>query len=148
MMQKNFLEIAKSIGSNAVVAVGTEPKSFTMQIAQRILGKGNSDASFLRFLPALIITNAHPGKLTKDSVRLVVPLRDAEDRFGGWSQFFVLLASYVRGESDEFVKRFEAKGSFIETANKVVSLKPGIFGLGINLNELVDRFNKRLTAKT
>jgi hypothetical protein len=131
-----------------LIAVGTDPSSFTTQVARKYLGEGNSDNSFLGILPALIITNAHPEKLTKDSVRLVVPLRDAESRFGGWAQFFTLLSSYVRGESDDFVKRFEAKENLVDAANKVVSLKPGMFGISLNVNELIDRWNKRRVAKT
>lgn len=143
MMQQNFVEIARSIGSNAVIAVGTDPKAFTTQVARKYLGEGNSDNSFVRILPALIITNAHPEKLTKDSVRLVVPLRDAESRFGGWAQFFALLSSYVRGESDDFVRRFEAKENLVDAANKVVTLRPGMFGIPLNVNELIDRWSKR-----
>ena len=143
MIQQNFIEIAHSIGSNAAIAIGTDPKSFTTQVARRYLGAGNSDSSFTRILPALIITNAHPEKLTNDSVRLVIPLRDAETRFGGWVQFFALLSSYVRGENDDFVKRFEAKENLVDAANKVVNLKPGMFGISLNINELVDRWNKR-----
>lgn len=78
----------------------------------------------------------------------MVPLRDAEARFGGWTQFFHLLSSYVRGESDEFVNRFEAKESLVDAANKLVSLKPGMFGISLNVNELVDRWNKRRVAKS
>lgn len=148
MLQQNFVEIARSIGSNAVIAIGTDPNSFTTQVARKYLGKGNSDNSFIQILPALIITNAHPEKLTRDSVRLVVPLRDAKSRFGGWAQFFALLSSYVRGESDDFVKRFDAKENLIDAANKVVNLKPGMFGISLNVNELIERWNKRRVAKT
>jgi len=143
MMQQNFIKIAHSIGSNAVIAVGTNPESFTTQVARKYLGEGNTDNSIISILPALIITNAHPEKLTKDSVRLVVPLRDAESRFGDWAQFFALLSTYVRGESDDFVKRFAAKENLVDAANKVVSLKPGMFGISLNVNELIDRWNKR-----
>jgi len=147
MIQQNFVEIARSIGSNAVIAVGTNPKAFTTQVARKYLGQGNSDNSFIRILPALIITNAHPENLTKESVRLVVPLREAESRFGGWTQFFSLLSSFVRGESDEFVKRFEAKEDLVDAANKVVELKPGMFGISLNVNELIDRWSKWRAAK-
>lgn len=145
-VQQNFTKIARDIGSHAVIAIGTDPKSFTTQVARKYLGEGNSDNTFIRILPALIITNAHPDKLTKDSVRLVIPLRDAEARFGGWVQFFALLSSYVRGESDEFVKRFEAKENLVDAANKIMNLKPGMFGVSLNVNELIDRWNKRRTA--
>lgn len=143
MMQQNFMEIARSIGNNAVIAIGTDAREFTTQVARKYLGEDNSDGSFFGMLPALIITNAHPDKLTNDSVRLVVPLRDAESRFGGWAQFFALLSSFVRGESNDFVKRFEAKESLVDVANKIVNLKPGMFGMSVNINELVDRWSKR-----
>ncbi len=78
MIQENFITIAQNIGSNAVIAVGTDPKAFTTQVARKYLGAGNSDNSFVKILPAMLITNAHPDQLTKESVRLIVPLRDAE----------------------------------------------------------------------
>ncbi len=143
MMQQNFVQIARDIGSNAVIAFGTEPTSFTTQVAVKYLGKGNSDNSFLDILPALIITDAHPENLTKESMRLVVPLKDAESRFGGWPQFFTLLASFARRESNEFVKRFEAKENLVDAANQVLSLRPGMFGISLNVNALIDRWNRK-----
>jgi hypothetical protein len=137
------MAIAKSIGSNAVVAVGTDPRAFTTQVARQYLGRGNSDASFTSALPALLITNTHPEKLTKDSVRLIVPLRDAENRFGGWQQFFDLLSSFVKGESKEFLEKFEKKENLFDAANKIVNLKPGMFGISLNVNELYDRWRKK-----
>ena len=138
------MAIAKSIGSNAVIAVGTDPKAFTTQVAHQYLGEGTTDGSFARALPALLITNAHPAKLTKDSVRLVVPLRDAENRFGGWQQFFDLLSSFVRGESKEFLEKFEKRENLLDAANKIVNLKPGMFGVSLNINELYDRWRKKV----
>ena len=93
-------------------------------------------------LPALLITSDHPDLLRKESMRLVVPLRDAEARFGGWQQFFTLLAQFVRGESNEFVRRFDEKENLLDAANKVVSLKLGAFGISLNVNELIDRWSK------
>jgi hypothetical protein len=143
MIQQNFMAIAKSIGSNAVIAVGTDPKAFTTQVERQYLGRGNTDASFAQTLPALLITNAHPEKLTKKSVRLIVPLRDAESRFGGWQQFFDLLASFVRGESGEFLEKFEKKENLLDAANKIINLRPGMFGVSLNINELYDRLRKK-----
>jgi hypothetical protein len=148
IIQSNFGSLAKSIGSNAVIAVGTDAMNFTTQVARKYLGEGNSDASFIQALPALLITNAHPDKLTKESVRLVVPLRDAAKRFGDWSQFFNLLTAFARGESKDFLDKFEAKEEdATDVGNKILHLKPNLFGLGINVNELVERYNKRRKAK-
>lgn len=147
IVERNFLEIARSIGNHAVVAVGTDKAGFTTSVAQKYLGKGNSDVSFLNALPAFIITDDHPSRLRKESLRLVVPLRDAEARFGGWQQFFALLGSFARGESDEFVRRFEQHEDLLDAANKIVMLKPGAFGFGINLNELLDRWRQSVKKR-
>jgi len=142
MVQQNFMEIARSIGNHAIIAVGTDKKQFTTAVAEKYLGSGNSDRSFVAMLPALLITSDHPDLLRKESMRLVVPLRDAEARFGGWQQFFTLLAQFVRGESNEFVRRFDEKENLLDAANKVVSLKLGAFGISLNVNELIDRWSK------
>ncbi len=147
MVERNFMEIAREIGSHAVIASGTDKKGFTTSIARKYLGEGNSDASFLKMLPALLITNDHPDKLRNDSLRLIVPLRDAESRFGGWHHFFALLSSFARGESDEFVKKFEQKENLLDAANKVINLKPGFFGISLNINELVERWQKSKAAR-
>lgn len=141
-MQENFINIARSIGKNAAIAVGTDPESFTTSVAKKYLGGGNSDAGFVGMLPALLITDSHPDRLSADSMRLVVPLKDAESRFGGWTQFFRSLSQFVRRESDDFIERFEKKEDFIGIANNVVSLKPGMFGVGININELISLWRK------
>jgi hypothetical protein len=147
MVQRNFFEIAESIGDHAVIAVGTNQQKFTTSVAQHYLGKDNSDPDFVRVLPALLITNDHPDQLNKDSLRLIVPLREAESRFEDWHQFFRALTAFVRGENDEFVRRFEAKESLVEAANAVVNLRPGMFGIGININELVARWQKSREAR-
>jgi hypothetical protein len=48
-----------------------------------------------------------------------------------------LLSDFVQLKSDEFVKRFNQKEDAFDTANKIVSLQPGAFGISLNVNELV-----------
>ena len=142
MLEKNFLDISRSIGNHALIAVGTDKRGFSTSVAKRYLGKGNSDQSFLSLLPALLITDSHPDKIHEQSMRLVVPLKDAEQRFGSWQQFFDSLTSFARGENIAFVQRFETKENLLDAANKVINLKPGMFGFSLNINELIDRWIK------
>lgn len=58
MMEDNFKAIAKSIGSNAVIAMGTDPKTFTSQVADQYLGEDKNGLSLEQVVPALLITNA------------------------------------------------------------------------------------------
>lgn len=140
VIQSNFVQIAREIGDNAVVAMGTDSKAFTASVARKYLGDGNSDGSFTKILPALLITNDHPDDLKVDSLRLIVPLQHAENHFGNWHQFFESLAQFVRGDNDDFAKRFEDTGDLLDASNKVVMLQPNFFGLGLNINELLDRW--------
>ncbi|MEA3035185.1 MAG: hypothetical protein QOH04_944 [Sphingomonadales bacterium] len=148
MIERNFMEIARSIGNHAVIALGTHATEFTTSVARKYLGEDNSDNSFRALLPALLITNDHPDRLKKESMRLVVPLRDAESRFGDWSQFFSTLAAFVRGENDEFLRRFDEKENFIDAANKIVNVKPGAFGISLNVNELVTRWRRKSAGRS
>jgi hypothetical protein len=51
-------------------------------------------------------------------------------------------------ESKDFLDKFEAKEEdATDVGNKILHLKPNLFGLGINVNELVERYNKRRKAK-
>lgn len=141
-IQKNFFEIAREIGTNAVVAMGTDRKAFTTSVARKYLGDGNSDSSFTALLPALLITNDHPENLKENSLRLVVPLKHAEANFGNWHSFFDSLAQFVRGENDVFARKFEDKADLIDAANRVVMLQPNFFGFGVNVNALLKMWKK------
>jgi hypothetical protein len=143
VIDQNFSRIAKSIGSHAVIAKGTEPAEWTREVAEEYLGPNHDQ--YFHLLPALLITDAHPSQVTEKSLRLLIPLRDVEERFGGWNQFFTLLGGFVQGKSDEFVKKFEAR-DLVETVNKIVQVKPAMFGIGLNINELFALWRRRRNA--
>jgi len=137
LIEKNFSALAKQIGPNSVIAKGFEPKVWSDQVCSKYLGKNTK--TMIDILPALLLTDSHPDRLTEKSLRLLVPLRDAEKRFGGANVFFSALAEFAKSRSPEFVARFEDKGSLKGKAWSVLELKPNIFGFGINLKELAAR---------
>jgi hypothetical protein len=70
-----------------------------------------------------------------------------QERFGDWREFFEQLARFARGESDEFLLRFQQKVDIVEAANNLIEVKPGAFGTSINCNELLARLRKSKVAK-
>lgn len=146
MMDQNFGAIAKSIGDKAVIAKGLSSAEWTSEIARVYLGAEHE--KLFKTLPALLLTDSHPSKLTPASLRLIVPLRDVEERIGGWPRFFELLSSFARGESEEFLTRFKAKDDKFDALNRVIDLKPNVFGVGINLNAFIEEFRKRKQEST
>ena len=121
-------------------------QQFTTSVARKYLREGNSDRTFQDILPALLIMNDHPEQLRKESLPLIVPLRDAEARLAVAAVLYGVVPLCAR-ESDEFVRRFDQKENLLEAANKVVGMKPGAFGFSLNMNELVDRWLKSRAAR-
>ncbi len=136
-IENNFMELAKRIGPNAVIAKGFEPEAWSSQICDRYLGR-NVETLYDVF-PALLITDSHPENLTEKSMRLLVPLRDAQKRFGGTAAFFEALSDFARTRNPEFLQKFETKESLGSKAWSVIELKPNFFGFGLNLKELFAR---------
>lgn len=136
-IENNFMELAKRIGPNAVIAKGFEPEMWSSQVCDRYLGK-NVETLYDVF-PALLLTDSHPDRLTEKSMRLLVPLRDAQKRFGGTAAFFEALSDFARTKNVSFLQRFEDKESLASKAWSVLELKPNVFGFGVNLKELFAR---------
>lgn len=145
IIEQNFSSIARSIGKHAVIAKGLNPMEWYGEVAEKYLGKDHAD--YFQLLPALLVTDAHPDRVSEGSLRLLIPLRDVEARFGGWNQFFALLTDFVQLKSDEFVNRFHKKEDAFDVANKIVSVKPGAFGISVNMNELLSWWRKCVQQK-
>lgn len=141
VMEDNFATVARSIGKSGVLAMGLNPQEWYGEVAEKYLSKDHNELFGL--LPAVLITDCHPEKITEKTMRLLVPLRDVETRFGGWPQFFALLSDFVQLKSDAFIKKFQSKEDFLDVANKVVGLKPGMFGVSVNINELITWWRKK-----
>jgi len=136
-IEDNFMELAKQIGPTAVIAKGFEPEVWSSQVCDRYLGK--STETLYDVFPALLLTDSHPDRLSETSMSLLVPLRDAQKRFGGAAAFFDALSEFARTRNPSFLARFEEKPTIEGKVWSVLELKPNFFGFGINLKELVAR---------
>jgi hypothetical protein len=141
MIEQNFSAIAKSVGTHAVIAKGLNPVEWYGEIAEKYFGKDHEQ--YFHLLPALLVTDTHPDSFSEKSLRLIVPLRDVEARFGGWNQFFALLSDFVQLKSDAFLRKFQAKEGAFDVADKIIKISPGAFGVSVNINELVSQWRKR-----
>ncbi len=136
-IEQNFVEIARRIGPNAVIAKGFEENVWSDELARKYLGKNYQEVFGL--LPALLITDSHPYRLTDDSLRLLIPLKEAEARFGDLDAFFRALTEFATNRDPGFLELFVEEKDYLAEANRIFDVKPNICGIGINLNALVDR---------
>ncbi|GKT11644.1 MAG: hypothetical protein ISEC1_P0611 [Thiomicrorhabdus sp.] len=135
LIEKNFSNIARKIGSNAIIAKGLDQEQWTNEVAEKYFGE--NAGQLFQALPALLLTSDHPENISKESYKLIVPLRDVESRFGDWDVFFKSLTKLAQGDDTEFLERFEDVEDLIDKGNSVIELKPNFFGIGINLNALI-----------
>src|SRR5690606_24208970 len=132
-LEDNFMELAKRIGPTAVIAKGFEPEMWSSEVCDQYLGK--SVDTLYNVFPALLLTDSHPNRLSEKSLRLLVPMRDAEERFGGASAFFEALSEFARTRDPSFLARFNDRPTLGAQAWSVLELKPNFFGFGVNVKE-------------
>ena len=141
IISKNFKTIARDIGHQAVIAKGFEEPFWSAEIFEKYLGKKYT--ALFRFLPALLITDSHPERLKPESMRLLIPLQGVEKRFGTFDHFFSSLIRFVKHKDTEFLDRFKDGTNMSHEALEIVELRPNFFGVGINLNRLIEIFMNR-----
>lgn len=136
IVHRNFDRIAKEIGPQAII-VGALEASFHDEVVSRYLGKNAKEMKNL--LPALLITDSHPDKLTSDSLRLLIPMEKVYDRYKVIDRFLSELAAFVRGESDALLKHIEGSPGIAAVANDIVKVNiPVVPGcVWVNLNNAV-----------
>jgi hypothetical protein len=133
-IERNFPDVARGLGDHGVIARGFD-EFFSDEVCQRYLGR--SIQTMWDMLPAILVTDAHPERTTEKSMRLLIPIREAEKRFGDLDFFFRGLAQFCRSGSTEFIEKLERKDDWFEQADKIVKLSPGFMGVSVNLNEFV-----------
>jgi hypothetical protein len=141
-LQRNFLNIARQIGKNAVIAQGLDENLWSKELMTKYFGVGAMD--FFHLLPAILVTDAHPDDLTADSLRIVVPLRAAKQKYGDLPSFFRAMIMFARRENPDFIKAISENrntlADVVGKANEILLLEPNVAGVGVNLNAAVKRW--------
>jgi hypothetical protein len=141
VVHKNFDNIAREIGPHAVIVEGLR-EEFQGEVVRQYLGK-NSD-ELRHTLPALLITDSHPGALAEKSLRILIPLGDVHQHYQVTEPFLSDLAAFVRGDSDALLRRLEEGVSPIEAVGEIVRINipvvPGF--VAVNLNNAVKQLRK------
>jgi hypothetical protein len=88
----------------------------------------------------LIILGAHPNQLTMDDFVLAIPMRGIKSNYERVEDFLTELCEFTKGNNPGFAEKFDEiddklKHSALELL-EYVELKPGIFGLSLNLNAI------------
>lgn len=134
VVHKNFDNIAREIGSNAII-VGALTDVFHQEVVQKYLGVHYKELK--NELPALLITDTHPEQLNSKSMRVLIPLRKAHEIYPIIDNFLSDLAAFARGESDDLLNQLEKGLNLSGIAGDIVEFSfpivPSV--LSVNLNK-------------
>jgi hypothetical protein len=135
-LMQNFDDLARRIESHGGAMVRCLDETPLMDLCERYLGVSLYELS--NVLPALLITDARPDQVQESSLRLVVPLKKVEELYGSFDEFLMELVNFVRNRDSAFLRRFEDKPIGFWDAVHAIDLKPNMFGIGININHIID----------
>jgi hypothetical protein len=140
VVERHFRDIARNLGDHGVIAQGLN-EFFSDEVCRTYLGR--SIETLWDLLPAVLVTDAHPERLTDKSMRIVIPLSKAKEKFGNLDTFFRGLSEFCRNRSETFLARLEQKDDWFDHVEKVVELKPEFMGISVNINEFLRRVFRR-----
>jgi hypothetical protein len=135
MIEKNFDNIAREIGDDAIIAQGLNEKRWLDEVGPKYLGQ--DWLLYTSLLPALLITDSHPDDVTEDSERIFIPLVEVSKQFLTWTAFFQMLVKYVRHEPNDLAARLQKGADAFDVLNGIFKINPGFLGISIDFNALV-----------
>lgn len=131
IIHKNFDNIASNIGGHAVI-VGGLKKEFHDQVAQKYFDRSVYDLQ--PQLPAILITDSHPDEVTKDSLRILIPLRTAHEQYKIVDDFLSDLAAFARKDNDNLLRRLEAGPKVAEAASDIIDFEVPVIPGFVSMN--------------
>ena len=140
LIDRNFDEIARRIGPHGGAIVTGLRKSGLRMFSQRT--SWIHVAGVRTLAPLILITDSHPSEISENSAVVVAPMAHICDKFETPDYFFEQLCGFAETRNTGFLDRFERRKSWYEVANEVLELKPGAFGIGVNINRLLELLTK------
>jgi hypothetical protein len=141
-VEKNFAKIAQNIGPKGAIIMGHEgvdlggelmmTEHMPSGLSQLLMGQGIAEGG------GVLILGAHPTELKEDDLVLYAPLEALQTRFGGLPTFFEALCQFSKTRDPSFLKKFQSKETKLDVFLKLFDLKPGMFGIGVNINKFIE----------
>lgn len=133
---RHFPEIAKNIGKDGLITGGYGPE-FSAEVVGTYLGKDIKEPAFQALLPALLLADARPNEITEHTLRLLIPLKRAAEKYGDLETFLRILAAFIRKPNKQFLRRFEERSNWFRIIGQIVEIKPKFMGISINVVEFI-----------
>ena len=157
-LSDDFFTIASSINKEDYIIDSLDRNTFINSIHDALQSNHDLYEAFERFYDALggglLITKPRlqDFRANKGEVFMFIPYCVIDEAYISKIDFLKDLIDFVRGDSEDLPKAIKALSSPISSArlnplvrlllklNKYLELKPNCFGIGLNLNTIIDGF--------
>lgn len=140
-LKGSFEAIAENIGSDAVIARGFQERIWSSELLDKYFG--NLGSEMHSYLPAVLVTTDHPEQLSDWSLRVLIPLKLAEEKFGDMPAFFRTLVNFSRRQDSLLLDTLKERNPKAKALNRIIKAKPGLLGINIDLNAFADMLFER-----
>ena len=159
-----FDRIAGTIGKQGVLVLlhqhlnSSELRQDSLEdLGYCLFSRGDAHDHFLHAgMPFLIISRKPLVKNAKTGEAIAINLVQCKSESELANVFDIIIAGIREDDWNSIVDRFplqsraqepDSWGGWADTVNRMLELKPNIFGLGVNLNGVIDKAGEALTKK-
>ena len=134
--KENFLAIASNLDENtALIGYNTRLENDLQNVLKE--NKNRKFAKALRFLekkrPGLLIINAHPLEIQKDTTIIYAPFKNLEKIYSSTDSLIKDLISFSKGENTNFISNISKHKFIHKKLSASIGLSLGIIAININI---------------
>jgi hypothetical protein len=149
IIEDNFSKLAKHLGLRGAIVSGHDGVKLSRELTDELSEAALSNKTIHDFIAkseslgmSILLIGAHPSKLTDKDLFLCSPVEQIEKNFGSLDQFFSDLCEFSENRDISFLEKFEEKLQEDGSVSDFLELKPNMFGVGINLNAIIERWQR------
>ncbi|WP_432696120.1 hypothetical protein ACQUQP_16460 [Marinobacterium sp. YM272] len=150
VIEDNFSRLAQHLGERGAIVAGHDGISLTRELSRELSNAALSNRTIHDFVAkgeslglSVLLVGTHPSHLTDDDLFLLAPIEQIESRFGSLDLFFSELCEFSENRDTSFLEKFEEREKTGCDVSDFFELKPNMFGIGININAIINRWRQR-----
>lgn len=150
VIENNFSKLAQHLGKRGAIVAGHDGVKLGRELSHELSNAALSNKIVHDFVGkgeslglSILLVGAHPSHLTDNDLFLLAPIEQIERSFGSLDQFFSELCEFSENRDTTFLEKFEERAKTGGGISDFFELKPNMFGVGININAIINRWRER-----
>lgn len=150
IIEDNFSKIAHKLGARGAIVASHDGINLKRDLANELAAAAQKSKLIHEFVAkgeslglSILLLGSHPQIISEKDLFLLAPIEQINNRFGSLDRFFSELCNFSENRNPDFLKRFEDRPVKRGLISEFLELKPNMFGIGVNVNAIIDHCQKR-----